>query len=115
MPRPESITSAANPLLKDVKRAAARGSLTSQGWWIAESFHLLDEALRSGCEVNAVLAGESASGAVEQRLRGHRAIRLAVLPDALMQGISTTETTQGVITLVTPRVHDTAQLFGQLP
>ena len=44
---PETITSAANPLLKDVRRAVARGSLTDEGWCIAETFHLLEEALRS--------------------------------------------------------------------
>ena len=62
---PETITSAANPLLKDVRRAVARGSLTDEGWCIAESFHLLDEALRGPCEIKAVLAAEGARAAVE--------------------------------------------------
>ena len=56
MPKPESIVSAANPLLKDVRRAIARGGLTSEGWAVAETFHLLEEALRSDCEVMTVLA-----------------------------------------------------------
>jgi hypothetical protein len=29
---PETITNAANPLLKEVRRAVARGSLTAEGW-----------------------------------------------------------------------------------
>ena len=55
----EAITSAANPLLKDVRRAIARGGLTAKGCCVAETFHLLEEALRSGCEMPVVLAAES--------------------------------------------------------
>ena len=47
MVRAENITSAANPLLKEIRRAIARGSLTNDGLCVAESFHLLEEALRS--------------------------------------------------------------------
>ncbi len=56
----ETITSAANPLIKDVRRAISRGALTRQGWCVAETFHLLEEALRSDCVVKMVLAAESA-------------------------------------------------------
>jgi TrmH family RNA methyltransferase len=115
MPRAENITSAANPLLKDIKRAIARGSLTAQGWWVAESFHLLEEALRSGREVHAVLAAGPSSRAVEQQLRRHRGVRLAILPDALLQSISSTETTQGVMSLVAPPAYEPNHLFGRLP
>ena len=55
----ESITSPANPLLKDIRQAVARGALTSQGWCVAETFHLLEEALRSDCEVKVVVAAEA--------------------------------------------------------
>ncbi len=93
----ENITSAANPLLKDVRRAIARGGLTRQGWCIAETFHLLEEALRSGCDVKMVLAAESERDAVERHAAG---IKTAMLPDALFQSISGTETAQGVMALV---------------
>jgi uncharacterized membrane protein len=46
----DTIASAANPLLKEVRRAVARGSLTPPGWCIAETFRALEEALRSDCE-----------------------------------------------------------------
>jgi TrmH family RNA methyltransferase len=95
----ENITSAANPLIRDVRRAIARGGLTRQGWCVAETFHLLEEAMRSGCDVKMVLAAESARDAVE----AHAAdIKIAVLPDALFQSISGTETAQGVMALVEP-------------
>ena len=57
---PETITSAANPLLKDVRRAIARGALTAEGWCVAETFHLLEEALRSRCAVKTVLPPKAA-------------------------------------------------------
>ncbi len=60
MSKIESITSAANPLIKDVRRAILRGGLTDDGWCVAESFHLLEEAIRSGRKVPVVLVSESA-------------------------------------------------------
>ena len=110
MAKPETITSAANPLLKDVRRAVARGSLTAQGCWVAETFHLLEEALRSDCEITAVLCSETARGAVEAHL-GRLPVRLIVLPDALFSGLAGTETSQGVVALVRPPEWKLEQLF----
>src|SRR5438034_2405444 len=59
------VTSPRNPLLKEVRKAVLRGSLTGQGLCVAEGFHLLEEALRSDCEIPAIFAAESARGAVE--------------------------------------------------
>src|SRR3954454_9815333 len=111
MPNAETITSAANPLLKDVKRAIARGGVTNDGLCVAETFHLLEEALRSGCEVKAVLLAESAQSRAG-RLRG---IRVAVVPDALLQSLSGTENAQGVIALVKPPVWTVDDVFRGTP
>lgn len=115
MPKPESIVSAANPLLKDVRRAIARGGLTSEGWAVAETFHLLEEALRSDCEVMTVLAAESVRSAAEPHVRRLAGVRVVVLPDALLQWLSGTETSQGVIALVKPPVWKLEQLFHGCP
>ncbi|MCL5743836.1 MAG: RNA methyltransferase, partial [Acidobacteria bacterium] len=111
MPRAETIASAANPLLKDIRRAVARGGLTAEGLLVAESFHLLEEALRSDCEVKTVLAAESVRGTVEGHIKRLAGIRFAVLPEALFQGISSTGTSQGVIALVRPPTWNLDQLF----
>ena len=105
MPKAESISSAANPLLKDVRRAIVRGALTADGWCVAETFHLLEEALRSDCEVKIVLAAESVRAAAESHVRRLSGIRVIVLPDALLQRLSDAETSQGVIALVKPPSH----------
>jgi TrmH family RNA methyltransferase len=111
MPKAETITSAANPLLKDVRRAIQHGGLTTGGWTVAETFHLLEEALRSRSEVKMVLAAESAV----DRLGGLDGIRVVTMPDKLFQSISGTETAQGVMALVQPREWKMEELFGASP
>jgi TrmH family RNA methyltransferase len=105
MPKIESITSATNPLVKDVRRAILRGGLTDDGWCVAESFHLLEEALRSGREVPVVLISESARCTQNGR-------RTVIMPDKLFRSIAATETSQGVIALVEPPTWSIEQLFG---
>jgi RNA methyltransferase, TrmH family len=115
MAKAETISSAANPLLKDVRRAIVRGSLTPDGCCVAETFHLLEEALRSDCEVKMVLAAESVRSAAEAHVRRLAGIKVAVLPDALFQRLSGTESTQGVMALVRPPAWTLDQLFRGSP
>ncbi len=113
--RAELITSIKNPLVREVRRAALRGTLTEDGHAVAESFHLLEEALRSECRVQTVLAAASVRAAVESHVKGLRGIRVVVVPDAVFRELSSTETTQGVITLVRPPVWTLEQLFRSRP
>lgn len=107
----EILTSPANALLKDVRRAISRGTLTEQGWCVAETFHLLEEALRSDCEVKTVLAAESVRSAVQSHVRRLRGVRVIEVADSLFEKIAGTETSQGVIALVRPPAWSLAQLF----
>jgi RNA methyltransferase, TrmH family len=115
MPKPETITSAANPLVKDVRRAIVRGTLTHEGLCVAETFHLLEEALRSDCDVKIVLAAESVRSAAESHVRRLAGVKVAILPDALFQSLAGTETSQGVMALVKPPVWTLDQLFRGRP
>jgi TrmH family RNA methyltransferase len=105
------LTSPRNPLLKEVRKAILRGTVTDDGFCIAESFHLLEEALRSDCEISTVFAAESVRTAVESHVRGLKKIRVAVLPDDLFRDISATESSQGVMALVRPPRWTVEQLF----
>src|SRR5882724_3696053 len=105
------LTSPRNPLLKEVRKAILRGTVTDDGFCVAESFHLLEEALRSDCEISTVFAAESVRTAVESHVRGLKKIRVAVLPDDLFQDISATESSQGVMALVRPPRWTVEQLF----
>jgi len=96
---PEFISSPANPLLKEVRKAINRGGLTDSGWCVAETPHLLEEALRSGCRVPAVIAADEALSAVEMCVDDHQNIRVLVVPGKLLDVSS-----QGVIALVEPPI-----------
>jgi TrmH family RNA methyltransferase len=105
------ITSARNPALKEIRKAVARGTLTESGYVVAESFHLLEEAVRSECEIGGVFASESVRTTVETRVKGLRNVAVTTIPDELFREISATETSQGVITLVRPRTWDMDRVF----
>jgi TrmH family RNA methyltransferase len=107
------ISSVANPLLKEVRRAVRQGSLTSGGCVVAESFHLLEEALRSGRECEVVLVTPGARDKVlEIAAASGLDLPLRVLPDALFDKLAATESPQGVIALVRPPAWTPADLFG---
>ena len=111
MSRPEVISSPANTLLKDVRRAIARGGLTQQGLCVAETFHLLEEALRSDRAVPVILVAESVRSAVEKHVRGLASVRVVVLDHTLFQNLAGTESSQGVIALVEPPSWKLEQLL----
>jgi TrmH family RNA methyltransferase len=106
-----TLTSPRNPIIKDVRKAILRGSTTEDGLAVAESFHLLEEALRSDCEIAGVFAAESVRTAVEGHVRGLKSVRVTVLPDDLFRSIASTEASQGVIALVRPPHWTVEQLF----
>lgn len=87
-----------NPLLKQVRKAAARGSLTDDGLALAEGPHLLEEALRSGVTIDAVIVSETA-----RQIPDAGVARVIHVAEATFAGLASTETTQGVLALVRPR------------
>ena len=105
------ITSNKNPMLREVRRALARGELTSDGCCVAETFHLLEEAIRSGRPVRAILAAQSVSTAVAAHVKGLHEAPVQVVPDELFRDVVSTESAQGVVALVEPPVWTVDQLF----
>jgi TrmH family RNA methyltransferase len=96
----EVISSPANPLIKSVRRAVVQGSLTPEGFAVAESFHLLEEALRSDIPVHTVLTSETVRHAVERHIRSLRTVEMRVVADRLFDEIASTSNSQGVMALV---------------
>jgi RNA methyltransferase, TrmH family len=107
----EAVSSERNPLLKEIRRAVARGSLTADGFAVAESFHLLEEALQSDCEIGAVIVAESVKSTVAAHLRGLKRARVIAVRDSVFATLASTETTQGVIALVRPPAWTIDQLL----
>ncbi len=98
-------------MIKDLRRAILRGSLTEKGLCAAESFHLLREALRSGRRVDSVIASERVQRAIEEQF-GNDELSVALVPEQLFQTIATTEASQGVIALVEPPEWPIDRLFA---
>jgi RNA methyltransferase, TrmH family len=86
-----------------------RGTLTSEGLCVAETFHLVEEALRSPCRVAAILAAESVAARAEA-ISGHAEI--VVLSDALFATVAATEASQGVMALVEPRAWTVDEILS---
>jgi RNA methyltransferase, TrmH family len=107
----ETVSSEKNPLLKQVRRAVTRGTLTEDGFAVAEGFHLLEEALASDCEIRAVIAAEPVKGAVSTHVRGLKRTRVIALREQIFAELASTEATQGVIALVRPPAWTLEQLL----
>ncbi len=107
----ETLLSDKNPLLKLVRRAVARGSLTEDGYAVAESFHLLEEALASDCEIGAVIVADSVKSTVSTHVRGLKRTRVVSVRDSIFAELASTEATQGVIALVRPPAWTLDQLL----
>jgi RNA methyltransferase, TrmH family len=111
-PRPQpagaTITSRDNRWLKEFRIALRGGLPTESGSVGVEGVRLVEEALRSGCPVQAVLFSESGERHHERLspLIDRPEIAIAILrtTDRLFEGIADTEHPQGVAALVTPRV-----------
>lgn len=97
----EVLLSEKNPLLKQVRRAVQKGSLTEDGFAIAEGLHLLEEALKSQAEIATVIVTQSVKGAIQSHVKGLK-LRVATVRDEDFASLASTETPQGVIALVKP-------------
>jgi TrmH family RNA methyltransferase len=82
-----------NPLIKEIRRAVSRGTLTEDGYAVAEGAHLLEDARAARLEIRAVIAAESAAA---------RFPEARVVSDRTFRDLASTETPQGVMALVRP-------------
>lgn len=90
-----------NPLVKQIRRAVSKGTLTEDGFAVAEGAHLLEEALAAKCELGAVIVAEAA------HLHYPDA---RIVSDRTFRELTSTETPQGVIALVRPRAATLEQM-----
>jgi RNA methyltransferase, TrmH family len=95
------VLSEKNPLLKQVRRAVQKGGLTDDGFAVAEGFHLLEEALKSNAAIGTVIVSQSVKDAIQAHVKGVK-IRVVTVRDADFAALASTESPQGVITLVKP-------------
>jgi len=98
------VASRQNPLVKELRRAFARGEATPDGCCAIESVRLVEEAVRSGLRFRAVFFRQS-SLAVADRLLPQIAaqVETVLLPNEVFDSVVTTETPQGVAALAKVR------------
>jgi RNA methyltransferase, TrmH family len=110
------ISSRDNRWLKEFRVALRGGLATEKGCVGVEGMRLVEEALGSGCRVEAVLFSESGERHRERLapLIGRREMAFPVLKttDRLFEGIADTEHPQGVAALVEPRKVEIADLLA---
>src|ERR1700736_144849 len=105
---PAAITSRDNRWLKEFRLALRGGLPTESGSVGVEGVRLVEEALRSGCRIEAVLFSESGERHHERLApliaRPEMAFPTLRTTDRLFEGLADTEHPQGVAALVHPRV-----------
>src|SRR6202790_85357 len=101
------ITSRDNRWLKEFRLALRGGLQTESGCVGVEGVRLVEEALRSGCRIEAVLFSESGERHHERLAplvgRPEMAFPSLRTTDRLFEGLADTEHPQGVAALVEPR------------
>src|SRR2546427_9878315 len=104
---PTLLTSRDNRWLKEFRVALRGGLPTEDGFVGVEGVRLVEEALRSGCRIQAVLFSESGERHHERLSsfidRPEMAFPVLHTTDRLFEGLADTEHPQGVAALVHPR------------
>ena len=90
-----------NPLVKELRKAFARGDANDDGFCAIEGWRILDEAIRSGLKFRAVFFSASAEARAERllpQLGAH--VEKLLLPDNLFASAVPSDAPQGVAALV---------------
>jgi RNA methyltransferase, TrmH family len=113
----EVISSRENRWLKEFRVALRGGLATASGAVGVEGVRLVEEALTSGCRVEAVLFSEGGERWRERLapLVGRAEVGFPVMrtTDRLFEGIADTEHPQGVAALVVPRTTEIADILSR--
>ena len=113
---PDVLTSRDNRWLKQFRIALRGGLQTDTGSVGVEGLRLVQEALESGCAIEAVLFSESGERHREKLAnlisRSEMAFPVLKTTDRLFEGIADTEHPQGVAALVIPRQTQLEDLFA---
>ncbi len=112
---PRRIEGRHNALVKEIRQAFTRAELTEAGDFAVEGLRIVEEAIRSGLRLRAVLFSESAgnqSAKLMPQLGAH--VETAILPDKLFASMVPSETPQGVAALVHCRQSSLSDLLEKL-
>lgn len=108
------LTSAQNPLLQSIRRAATAGRPTGEGLIVAEGPHLIEEALRSEWRIEQLLATPAARDRYAGLLSAADAGIVEVSARAF-RSIAATEHSQEVLALLRPKAWSWHHLAASRP
>jgi TrmH family RNA methyltransferase len=103
-----------NALVKELRKAFARGDLTDDGHCAVEGMRILEEAIRSGLKFKAVFFNSSALAKAERllpQLAAH--VETLLLPEKLFATAVPSDSPQGVAALVRCPVFKAEDVFGK--
>jgi TrmH family RNA methyltransferase len=112
VPAVREIRSRQHPLVKEMRRALARGERTKDGLLALDTPHLVEEAVASGLDIAAILYSREQEPAV-RRWRSRAGLYRA--SNEVLRAVGSTETSQGVLALVRPRAWLAHELFQPAP
>jgi len=95
------VSSPQNALVKDLRRALARGECTADGYCAIESVRIVEEAIRSGLKFKAIFFSAGAEERAQRllpQIGSH--VETLLLPEEVFAGAVVTESPQGVAALV---------------
>lgn len=107
------IDSRQNSLVKEFRKAFHGGERTEDGYCAIESVKTIEEAIRSGLRLRAVIFSESARNRAQRllpQLSAH--VETVVVADDVLAGIVATEMPQGVAALVKIPQHTIEEIAG---
>lgn len=102
-----------NSLLKELRLAFHRAELTSSGECAVEGFRMIEEAIRSGLRLRAILVSQSGQDRAARLLpQIHSQVEAVLVPDKLFASVVPSDTPQGVAALVHVKTHSFADVIG---
>ena len=115
-PRLRRIEGRHHTLVKELRRAFARGELTRDGYCAIEGVRILGEAIRSRLRLRAVFFNEAAAARVQRLLSQLGAqVEILVLPDKLFASIVPCESPQGVAALARWKEFSLEEVLAKSP
>ncbi len=109
--RAMQLTSAKNPVLQKIRRAAAAGEPTVDGLIVAEGPHLIAEALRSEWRIDRVFTTPKARDRFASLL-GEADAELIEVSERALASTAATESPQELLALLEPRKWSWEELTG---
>ena len=110
--RLRKIDSRQNSLVKEFRKAFHGGELSDDGYCAIESVKTIEEAIRSGLKLRAVMFSESARNRVDKLLPQFAAhVETVIVPDDIFSGAVATDAPQGVAAFARIPQHDLARVL----